>query len=247
MESVFTLLEESNFSPMNIEPKYLYNGVAVPRVTAILSDMLHEDYLMGWANSIGLYKGQKYQDVLERSANIGTEVHSLIEHYFTSNQQYAFVNKPPEVVNAFNSFLEWWSIVSKYDVKILAQEEELVCKYFGGTLDFLVSINGRVYIVDFKTSNHPSYKYFLQLSAYRYMLREKGINVDGIIVLMLDKTMISFKELLLDLSQEEHFKFISDCEQAFMSLVYAYYNRYNVQYQYDNLLEDMNAFSVCKF
>ena len=38
---------------------YQYQGYNIPRVTEILSSMLHENFLMVWSNSIGLYKRQK--------------------------------------------------------------------------------------------------------------------------------------------------------------------------------------------
>ena len=35
------------------ESPYMYGSNYVPRVTSILSDMLHEEYLMRWANYMG--------------------------------------------------------------------------------------------------------------------------------------------------------------------------------------------------
>ena len=54
--------------------------------------------------------------------------------------------------------------------RVIETEKQLVCPYFGGTLDCLAEIDGRIYIIDFKTSNHITYKYFLQLAAYKYMI-----------------------------------------------------------------------------
>ena len=49
-------------------------------------------------------------------------------------------------------------------------------------------INGKIYLIDFKTSNHVTYKYYLQLAAYSKVLREKeNINIDGVIILQLNK------------------------------------------------------------
>ena len=94
----------------------------------------------------------------------------------------------------------------------------------------LVEINGKKYLIDFKTSNHVGYKYFLQLAAYRYILRtEHNIEIDGCIVLQLDKKTSSFKEFVLDFSNIEHFAYINNCERAFLSLVYAYFNRLCVE------------------
>lgn len=234
------LLEKIDPNNFNCSDHYTYENYNVPRVTEILSAMLHEDYLMGWANAMGLYKRKKYTEILNTSANIGTYVHSSIEHFLKDGtipdyNEYD-ISLRIRIMNAFNSFLEWWDIIKTNKIEILMQEQHLVCKYFGGTLDMLIKINDRVYIIDFKTSNHPSYKYFLQLSAYRYMLRnEYGIEVDGVIILMLNKSKCQFSEMVLDFSNTDHILYMNQCEECFLSLVYAYYNRCIVENGYKNI------------
>lgn len=230
-----SMIDPNNYSSNN-------SRYGVPRVTEILSAMLHEDYLMQWSNAIGLYKRQKYQDVLDEAAYIGTYVHKAIENFLSqedtnlNNHVCDNVLLFDKVNLAFNSFLEWWEIIKKNEYEILMQEETLICKYFGGTLDMLIKINGKVYLVDFKTSNHSSYKHFLQLSAYRYMLKEvKDIEIDGCIILMLDKKQAKFTEYVLDFSVVEHINFINKCEECFLSLVYAYYNRGIVENEYKEI------------
>ena len=103
--------------------------------------------------------------------------------------------------NAFLSFKRWWSIIAQNHYKIIFLEKTLVNNYFGGTLDMLIEINNRLYIVDFKTSNHFNYKYHLQTSAYRRLLYDNyRILVDGVIILKLSKVNILFQEQVLDLS-----------------------------------------------
>lgn len=212
---------------------YSYDNRNLPRVTEILLSMLHEDYLMKWSNTLGLYKHTKYETFLDRASLIGTVVHKAIEEYLKENKNLDIntIDKDirNEVYNAYNSFLEWWVIISNNNYILLLQEEVLTCKYFGGTLDLLIQINGKVYLVDFKTSNHPSYKYTLQASAYRYMLRELGINIDGVIILMLNKNKVKFNEIFYDLSDKTNEEYFKYCEECFMSLVYAYYNRHRIE------------------
>lgn len=222
--------------------KYIFNNNPVPRVTEILSAMLHEDYLMGWSNSIGLYKHQKYTDVLDNASSIGTYTHKFIEDFINSGAYPVADNIPVDmhakINNAFYSFLQWWNIITKNEYEILMQEKELICKFFGGTLDLLIKINGKIYIVDFKTSNHPSYKHQLQLSAYRYMLREcENIEVDGVIALMLDKNTYSFKEMILNFDISEHLEFINRCEETFLSLVYSFYQRKMTEFMYNDIFK----------
>lgn len=220
------------------ESPYIYHTDYVPRVTSILSDMLHEDYLMKWANYMGRIKHQDHIKYTEKAANIGTIVHSAIEHYL-KNISNTYLDSIDDKFtrdscnNAFLSFKRWWSIISQHQYRILMQEQPLVCKYYGGTLDALIEINGRIYIVDFKTSNHFNYKYYLQTAAYRRLLYYNyNIIIDGIIILRLSKINVSFEEQVLDFSKNEDLIFINDCEKCFLSLVYAYYNRNIVQHKY---------------
>lgn len=238
MNTILSVLENTELVTDEAADKYLYGDIYVPRVNTILSAMLHEDFLMKWSNSIGLYRHTKYEDALAAAGNIGTIVHEAIENYIKNGEGLKTTNVSAQAVSAFNSFKEWWAIVNEHKVEVLMQEEQLVCQYFGGTLDMLLKIDGKIYLVDFKTSNHPSYKYFLQLSAYRNMLRvTRGIEIDGCIILMLNKKVCEFEEMILDFSKPEHLAYINDCENAFLSLVYAYYCRLNVQYQYNNLFD----------
>lgn len=230
----------SIFIDINDSP-YEYEGIKVPRVTHILSEMIHEDYLMDWANYVGRYKRQNHNDIRDHSAYIGTNVHSAIEKYTSMNFVDLFddidsVSDRLKMKNAFYSFKQWWDIISLHNYEIIFQEQPLVCKYYGGTLDILVSIDGLVYLVDFKTSNHFNYKYHLQTAAYRRMLYfQYGIIVDGIIILKLSKDQVFFEEQLLDLRNYSILEYINQCERTFISLVYAYYNRKIVERKFNDL------------
>lgn len=230
----------SIFIDINDSP-YEYEGIKVPRVTHILSEMIHEDYLMDWANYVGRYKRQNHNDIRDHSAYIGTNVHSAIEKYTSMNFVDLFddidsVSDRLKMKNAFYSFKQWWDIISLHNYEIIFQEHPLVCKYYGGTLDMLVSIDGLVYLVDFKTSNNFNYKYHLQTAAYRRMLYfQYGIIVDGIIILKLSKDQVFFEEQLLDLRDYFILEYINQCERTFISLVYAYYNRKIVERKFNDL------------
>lgn len=231
---------DPNKYPSAKSGEYSIDGRNVPRVTEILSAMLHEDYIVEWANKIGLYNHQKYHEVLGEASVIGTYVHSSIEKFLKTGSHPDFsdisIKYRNRVTNGFNSFLSWWRIINSLNYEILMQERTLVCKYFGGTLDLLIKVGSKIYLVDFKTSNHSSYKHFLQLSAYRYMLKEvEGIDVDGCIILMLDKKSDMFLEYCLDFDNQEQLDYMNQCQETFLSLVYAYYQRIQNQYLYSTI------------
>lgn len=239
--NIESLLKSIDMKELNIDnDHYQYQGFNVPRVTEILSSMLHEDYLMKWSNSIGLYGHRKYSDVLEQASTKGTYVHNAIEDYIQNNKDLdindVMTGYRAEVNCAYSSFREWWDIICKNKVKVIAQEMQLVCPWFGGTLDLLAEINGRIYLFDFKTSNYVSYKYFLQLAAYIYMLSNYyGIEVYGCAIVKLSKQRIEFEEHVIDKSHPDYNNFMSTCENTFLSLVYAYTNRLKVKEFCNNL------------
>ena len=203
-------------------------GQSVPRVTEILSKMLHSDALMVWANNIGL-RGQKYREVLTRAANYGSSAHAAIENYLKKKIKN-------ENNMAFLGYLLWEETLKDkgLDIVPILVEYSMACDWFGGTCDAVLQIGNKIYLADFKTSNHVTYKYFLQLAGYIYMLYTvKNIKVDGVIVLQLDKNEPGFNEYALDFSIPEHFEFMSHCQMAFFSLVYAYWHCTRTMHEYD--------------
>ena len=218
---IISALNQIRFTA-NTKSSTYYNkrGDRLPRVTEILDRCIHNDSLMYWANSLG-FKGIRYRDFMSNAANIGTAAHNAIERFL--------MNKLDDTSNIpFLGFLSWWNIVTQdlhMPIEIIYIEHQMSCRYYGGTLDALARIGGKVYLIDFKTSNHVTFSYMLQLAAYRYILRkEERIDINGAIVLQLDKTTPGFNEYLLDFSIKSHLEFMDHCEQTFLSLVYAYYN-----------------------
>lgn len=229
MEIIQSALDSIDYK-INIDSSIYYNseGIIVPRVTDILSKTIHVDALMTWANRLGFRK-LVYEEELNKAANIGSTAHSAIEEFLRNRILTDNV--------CFKGFKKWFDMISsKCVVEIVGIEDQLVCQYFGGTYDLLIRINGKVYLVDFKTSNYVGYKYFLQLSAYRYMLYyQKGINIDGCIILQLNKKYPNFSEYVLDFSIPEHYMFIESCIQCFLSLTYAYYNTKHIEEMFNNI------------
>ena len=195
------------------EYTYYYNGHGVPRVTEVIEKMIHEPYIVQWANSLG-FKHKRYTEELEKYAAIGTKTHHRIEQILHGD-----TIKEDDIIPIY-SFYEWYKMVNdgSNSFEVVFTEKSLVCQYYGGTLDALLKINNDLILVDFKTSNYVTYKYFLQLSAYRKMLREAlNININGILVLQLDKFTPSFEEYVMMFPQ--YLDYMNFCEQTFDKLV----------------------------
>lgn len=245
---MFELLNTT--TPIELDSPYQYNGNSIPRVTSILSEMLHEDYLMEWANNVGLYQRKKHTYYSDLACNIGDYAHRCFEiavrDRITDIRLFPFqeVNIPTEIYskvhNCLASFIMWWkNLVDNHTVEVLMQETTLICQYYGGTVDCVLKIDGEIYIIDYKSSNYPSYKYHLQLAAYKIILETVyHLNVDGAIILLLNKNKVSFEEQFMNFKHYvEHATYMQQLTETFLSLVYAYYNRKLIELQYKNYIE----------
>lgn len=226
LDALSTTEEES----YDIHSSYRYNGNVVPRVTEILSKCIHSDSLIYWANSLG-FKHNSYKKTMEMYAGWGTDCHNHIDKFIESDFKERGTPDSIQAMNAFDSYLFWFDDISQTNnVYVKMHEQPIACRYFGGTLDGLYEINGKLYLIDYKTSNTITFKYCLQLAAYRYILRiEYGIEVDGVLILQLSKNEISYKEWFLDFNISEHLQYIQECEHAFLAILYSYYNILKVE------------------
>ena len=105
------------------------------------------------------------------AANIGTISHDWIEKYIDSltvAPKYRKVPEMPEtkeVQIAVNAFLDW---EKANDVKFLSSERLVYSKKhdYIGTLDIEAKVNGKLCLIDIKTSNNIYNNYALQTAAY---------------------------------------------------------------------------------
>lgn len=220
---------------------YSYNNIPIPRVSYILSSGISNDSLMWWSNSLG-FKHIAYKDMLNLAAERGNVIHKAIEDYILDNKIPDYRSFPDDIeislFNAFKGFKSWWDhFIKDNKVKVLAVEKELVCPYYGGTLDLLLEVNGKVYIYDFKTSNNLQYKHYIQLSAYKYCMENYyGTNIDGVSILLLNKSEQKCTDNLLLFSIDTNRIFIENCTNYFFSLLYSYYYRLQVEQDFKNIL-----------
>ena len=233
INKLITIIDEaidSHWSDIKVKGNhhYIYDGKTVPSVTTILSKCIHEDYLLNWANYLG-FKRIKYKDRLQEAADMGTDGHNAIEDYLRDKTESSNI--------CLQSFLVWWNMLNENNkVEIVDMEHPMVLPYCGGTYDILLKINDKLFLVDLKTSNKLSYKYFIQLAAYRHMLYNlENINLDGCVILQLNKYNPSFEEQALDFTIPEHYAFIEQCAFTFISLVLSYYNVYKTETDWNSL------------
>jgi len=146
-----------------------------------------------------------YRKLSTEAAGIGTEVHNAIEK-FVKDGEIKEDFSTPKAQNSFNAFLEW----SEDHVEEYLESERVVfCEENGyaGCLDAIALMkDGRILLIDFKTSKAIYDSMVMQLSAYAgarsrmsgiYKFRNtdgeilteeyKEINIDGGGILRIDK------------------------------------------------------------
>lgn len=231
------LLDELEFQK---DSPYTYNGtVHVPRVSIILKECISKEYLINWAARIGK---QQYAIEKNKATTIGTRVHEMIENYLLNGTDldlsYKTVPSYMNAVNtAYNNFKNWKSYIESLGYiieEIIAIEVSIVCPYYGGTIDCICRINGKVYIIDFKTSKKISYEYIIQTSAYMWAVNNGYApslpHIDGIGIIRIDKEKNKFEDLFLNESIPYQNNILKQYFVGFGSLLASYYHNLNMKH-----------------
>jgi ATP-dependent exoDNAse (exonuclease V) beta subunit len=170
------------------------SGLHYPSVTTVLG-ALPKDSLKAWETAVGSKEAER---VRRMAGNRGTRIHEYIEQYLD--------NKPLEKMSFIDasSFNGLKPILDKYVNNIVLQEAHLWSDHLelAGTVDCVGEFDGKISIIDFKTSANPKMEddiegYFLQATAYSIMYEERtGIPINRIAILItidFDKPQIFVK------------------------------------------------------
>lgn len=161
---------------------YQKDGIALPSITHVLSEVFHSDALDQWIENVGY---QEAEFIKNEAAAYGTLFHKAIE-------DQVIHQKPPkslELVRETASVLEFFN---KFVSEVHAMEYPLYDPKIGvaGTTDCIAKTgNGQLAIIDFKTYRnkvHPEVlaKYFLQVATYAAMVENTlGLKVNHLIIL----------------------------------------------------------------
>jgi len=141
----------------------------------------------------------------DKAADVGSQVHELIEMYFKVSPGPGVVYYPldlptkPEIDVPYNAFLDW---IDKNDVHCQLSEHKIYSRLgYAGTLDFIGMVNGRQYLVDFKSSKGFWPEMPMQIAAYAHAHHEMTHeDIEGAGILRLDKKtgMPEWREIPFD-------------------------------------------------
>lgn len=217
---------------------YKYDGREVPRVSEILKECIAKEFLVNWAARIG-----SKQMFLERkkATEIGSIVHEMIENYLLNNTDMNISFKVPQyyinpIKTAYNNFKDWVKYINSlgyYIEEIVAIEKQVSCPLYGGTIDCIMKINGKYYIVDFKTSKSISYEYIIQTCSYMWIVNNGYCpdlpHIDGIGIIRIDKENKKFEDLFLNEHIPYQNQIINQYFDGFGHLLGSFYHNINMR------------------
>ena len=145
-------------------------GEALPSVTTILSKTKDKTFLKEWRARVGEKQAEK---IISDSSQIGTALHLYIEHYVNEHAYKDLTDvgiqagKMAQVIIDHNDGLKKISEVWGSEVHLYYPGK------FAGTTDMVGVYDGRPTIIDFKQTNRPKKRewvqdYLMQLAAYAH-------------------------------------------------------------------------------
>lgn len=166
------------------------DGKRVPSVTTILDRVMAKPALITWANRIGL-QGKDLDSERDRTADAGSIAHELIAAHLEGRAPDLVYYDPGAYEAGQFGYLNAREWLSANTVEPLLIETPLVSEQYryGGTVDLYARVNGRLEVIDWKTSSGIYPDNFYQLAGYRAMLIENGHPVNGVRVVSIGREL----------------------------------------------------------
>ena len=153
---------------------HLKDGRRVPGTTTVINRFKDSGGLIYWAWSEGK-AGRDFRETSKTAADAGTLAHAMVEAHIKKLPDPALDGIPDEIkIKATSAFLAYMEWEAQSKLEILETEIQLVSeKYeFGGTPDAIGYLNGKLSVVDWKSSNAVYADYLIQMAAYKQLWLE---------------------------------------------------------------------------
>ena len=168
---------DGNAKQINVLDERFYEssknpGVYYPGVTTIL-----EAYYKGY----GFYEwlkqvGYNADEILKKAGDEGSMIHNMIDNYQSGLEINWITPEGKE-----NYSLHIWQMMCKtvefftiYKPEKITNEFSMCSEKlrYGGTVDFICKLKGKIYLIDYKSSNYLHKSHELQVAAYAMMWNE---------------------------------------------------------------------------
>ena len=154
----------------------------MPSITTVLGRLSRKG-IAEWRAKVGEEEANRISGV---ASSRGTRIHKVCEDYI--NNEQLDIRSPADK----EMFLSMQPLLDSFIGTVYGQELPLYSKYLGiaGRVDLIAEWNGKLAVVDFKTSRKPKKRewidsYFYQCTAYCIMFEElTGIPVDRFAVVI---------------------------------------------------------------
>ncbi len=174
--------------------RYIIDGHSVNGSTTIIGHTISKQ-LAYWRGKVG---NAKADEISNESKLFGDKVHKIIEAYI--NGQELVLTKPFDIIlQNFKLITEGWEFI-EVEKEVLNKEYK-----YGGTVDIICKIDGKLALVDVKTGNLYDNKEMAQLASYDMCLN--GIELHKI--LQLDKDIMGWELLDKRLDNRDYVAFLA--------------------------------------
>jgi len=141
-------------------------------------ERLHEDPNVDVLEHVEAAR-KNFRKVSAKAMDIGSAVHAAIEHWLKTGQEPQAPSD--EVLSAFLAFLEWLDRWESWQT--IKTEHSLYADRYAGTCDWIVTLDGKKFVIDFKTAKGVYPEYAWQIAGYRAC----DSTIEGCGILRLDK------------------------------------------------------------
>lgn len=174
---------------------YKRNGSWYPSITSILQMMPKGEHFETWLKKVGF----SADFLLKRAGDDGNLVHGLAEKYLAGDEIHFLypdgnMRYSHNVWQMFLNFVEFWET---YNPTLIETEVHLFSDELqvAGTCDLIVEIDGKLWVLDLKTSNHMHLIYEIQTAIYGFCYEECfGKKIDNYGVLWLKSSKRKFSK-----------------------------------------------------
>jgi len=177
---------------------YRRNGQYYPSVTYVLGYYPKGKHFEEWLKNMG--RSADY--IVRKAADDGTKVHEMAESYLNGEEvsflnQYSTPQYDPDIWLMFLRFVEFWET---YNPKLIETEVHLFSDELkvAGTCDLVCEIDGKIWLLDLKTSNYIQTTYEIQTAVYGQCYEEcygKKIDNYGILWLKSSKRKLNVEKM----------------------------------------------------
>jgi hypothetical protein len=177
---------------------YRRNGEYYPSITHVLGSYPKGKHFEEWLKNMG--RSADY--IVRKAAEDGTKVHEMAESYLNGEEvsflnQYGTPQYDPDIWLMFLRFVEFWET---YNPKLIETEVHLFSDELkvAGTCDLVCEIDGKIWLLDLKTSNYIQTTYEIQTAVYGQCYEEcygKKIDNYGILWLKSSKRKLNVEKM----------------------------------------------------